>query len=166
MSLTPDGVRYLAMAGGQAQPMPFHLRWALPAVLGKSSLAWIAVSWLSVAACSVLTATLATAHGASPLQALVASLLWLGLPSTRFLLRAPVLVDAAGLACALASAVLWPIDWRIALACAALGAAISEKTPIWAALFSWQPWLLLALAVPRPPPDGPGQPRGRPYATP
>ena len=40
MNLTPDGLRYRAMALGERQPMPFHLRWLLPALIGKRALLW------------------------------------------------------------------------------------------------------------------------------
>jgi hypothetical protein len=144
--VSPDGARYLALARGEPQPMPFHLRWLLPKVLWTREWAWVACSIWSTMACAVLVALLAIHHDASPTQAAIAAALFLGLPSTRFLLRFPVLIDAPALAVTLA-AVLVP-DWRVAAALVVIAACISEKAPLFAAAFALNPWFLLALAVP------------------
>lgn len=148
MRLTPDGARYLAMADGHRQPLPFHLRPLLPAICGQSEVRWIVATVLSTAAAVMLTGALALQHGATPAQAVVAMLLLAGLPWVRFALSAPVLVDMPGLACALAAAVLWPASGYAAVACLIVGALISEKVPVLAALFAWSPLPLVALMVP------------------
>jgi len=146
--LTPDGAEYIRMANGEVCANPYHLRFVLPMVCRDNRYAWVAVTYGSLALASVLTGVLALQHGLTTQQAVVAALLLLGLPSIRFLRIAPVLVDACGLAFALAAAVLWPLYPWAALAVVVLGAGVSEKVPVFAALFAWSPWLLVALVVP------------------
>lgn len=148
MRLTPDGVRYLAIAGGMRQPLPFHLRWLLPWLLGGRIWLWIAVSWGSLAASGALIAVVALQWGATEGEAVLASLLWLGLPSVRFQVEAPVLVDAAGMALVLASVALWPVSPWAAVGLAGLGGAVWEKAPVWAAVFAMEPMLLAGLLAP------------------
>jgi hypothetical protein len=136
------------MAQGQRQPVPFHLRWLLPQLCGGSTLAWVLVNVASIAAVSALTGVLALQYGATPTQAIVAGLLMLGLPSVRFAWGAPVLVDMPGLALALGAAVFWLIEPRIAVGLALLAGAVSEKAPIWAAIFALEPILLVGLLTP------------------
>jgi len=147
MRLTPDGARYLAMGAGHRQPLPFHLRWALPAALGTNELAWIVVNALSIVAAGLLTGWLALGAGATEIQALLAALIIWGLPSVKFASSAPVLTDMPGLALALAAAVLWPIEPIVAVGVAMLAGCVSEKAPIVASLVAWQPWLLVGLVV-------------------
>ena len=146
--LTPDGRRYLNMGQGKAEPMPFCLRPLLPMICGTSTPRWIAVTVLGLVTSVALTGVLASNMGATQAQAVLAMVLIAGLPSLRFSFFAPVLVDAPGMAFALGAAVLWPIDPVWSFVSMTLGALISEKVPIWAAVFALQPWLLLGLAVP------------------
>ncbi len=146
--LTPDGAEYFRMAKGEACANPYHLRFVLPMLCRDSHAAWMAVTYASLLIAGVLTGVLATQHGLTLQQSVVAALLLLGLPSIRFLRFAPVLVDAAGLAFALAAAVLWPIEPVAAVLVATIGAGVSEKVPVFAALFAWTPVLLAALVVP------------------
>jgi hypothetical protein len=146
--LTPDGVRYLIMAQGRAQPMPFHLRALMPLICGTNETRWVAVNVVSVFTSAFLIGVLAVQMGATWMQAVLAAALFLVLPWVRFCWECPVLVDMPGLALALLAAVLAPINplgCAVALAAAAL---TSEKAPIWAALFAWNPILLFGLMVP------------------
>jgi hypothetical protein len=142
--LTPDGRRYLSMARGEREPVPFHLRWLLPWALSENVLAWVIVNIASVLAIGALTALLALQYGVTLTQAIVAGLLMLGLPSIRFAWFSPVLVDMLGLALALGAAVTFPISPWAALGVCVLGAMISEKVPV----FSLQPILLAGLVAP------------------
>ena len=146
--LTPDGAEYIRMAHGEKVATPYHLRFVLPMLCRDNRYAWIAVTYLSLLASGVLTGVLAMQHGLSLEQAAVAGLLLLGLPSIRFLRIVPVLTDAAGMAFALGAAVLWPIEPLAALAVVVLGAGVSEKVPVFAAVFAWSPLLLAGLVVP------------------
>jgi hypothetical protein len=147
--LTPDGVRYLAAA--QARPArPFALRWILPALLGDRVIWWLWVTRGSLVAVGVLTAI----YTRNPWMASVAFL-----PGLAFSWRYPVLVDATGMALALAAAVLFPICWPAAIALALLAGCVRETAPGWAALYAWHPALLVGLvpaavrALFRPGPD-------------
>jgi hypothetical protein len=136
------------MARGEHQPMPFHLRWFLPWACGERTAAWLAVNVIATLAAGALTAVLALQHGATEIQAGMAALLLLGLPFVNFTWFCPVLVDMPGLAFALGAAVLWPVSPWAALGVCLLGGAVSEKTPVWAAVFSLQPLLLVGLVMP------------------
>lgn len=149
MRLTPDGARYLAMARGERQPLPFHLRFGLPLVCGERLWCWVWLTYLSLAGCAAGVFALGLQHGLPPEQAGLAAGLWLGLPSVAFLARAPVLVDAPGLALALGAAVaLGAGEPWIALGCAVIAAVAWEKAPIFAAVFALHPLPLVALIVP------------------
>jgi hypothetical protein len=147
--LTPDGVRYLAMGAGYAQPMPFHLRTLLPLVCGTNRGFWIAANFLGIAGSAILIVALAVLQGAATAQGVLAAALFLSLPWVRFCSRAPVLVDMPALALALFSAVLF-LSGYVALSVFAAGIAglSSEKAPVWAALFAWHPVLLIGLIAP------------------
>jgi len=144
--LTPDGARYLAMAHGERQPMPFHVRPLMPAICGDSEVRWRIATFSSVAAATLLTGALAAQHGATIGQSVVAMLLLAGLPWVRFCLGAPVLVDMPMLAFALGAAVLLPVSMAGAAVCLLFGTLTSEKVPVLAALFAWSP-LPLAFVV-------------------
>lgn len=148
LRLTPDGQRYLSMAAGMPQPMPFHLRRLIPTLCGGSEARWIAVNVASILGAAVLTGILATQHGATIEQSAVAGALLLGLPWVRFCWSRPVLVDMPALALALLAAVLVPINVYACGAALVAAALTSEKAPIFASLFAWNPLLLTGLAVP------------------
>ena len=148
MMLTPDGVRYLAMARGSAQPMPFHLRFGLPAICGDKPAAWIAATWcgLTLAVCG--TGILAYQHGLGIERAILAAAFVAFLPAVRFAADAPVLTDGASLGLSVAAAVIAPYSLAAAIVVALLGAAVNERVPVWAALFALEPVLLCGLAFP------------------
>ena len=149
MRITPDGRHYLAMAGGVAQPMPYHVRRGLPMICGTSKRRWKVANTISTLAAAWLIGCLAVLHGATPYQAAFAAALFLGLPWVRFCVECPVLVDMPGLAGALFAAVAWLSGYQpLALVAVCVAAPISEKAPIWAALFAWHPVLLAGLIVP------------------
>ena len=148
LRLTPDGRRYALMGKGERQPLPFHLRWLVPAVCHDREAAWIVLNLASILAVVLGTGYLALWHGATLAQACVAALLMAGMPSLRFAWAAPVLVDMPALAVALGAALLWPLEPYAAVAVALLAGAISEKAPVWAAVFALSPWLLLGLVAP------------------
>lgn len=148
LRLTPDGKRYLAMGRGEAQPVPFHLRWLMPAVCGENEYRWFGINTLAIVVLPLLTAALALQHGATQTQAAVAALLFAGLPSLRFAWGAPILIDMPALALALGAAVAFPWNYHVAAVLVVLAAATSEKAPIWAAIFAWEPMMLGALSVP------------------
>jgi hypothetical protein len=61
----------------------------------------------------------------------------------------PVLVDATAITFALASAVSFQHGlWPLGVACALVGGCVRETSPIFAALYAWNPLALLGLAAP------------------
>lgn len=135
MTLTPDGVRYMAMRRERVA-RPFHLRWLLPMICGADRLRWEVVTRASVVALGLL----AWAYTGSPWMAACVVL-----PGVWFNWRHPVLVDAPAMALALLSAVLWPICWPAAVAVAVVAGCVRETAPVWAAVFAWHPVLLVGL---------------------
>lgn len=133
--LTPDGYRYMQMVEGRAC-RPFHLRWLLPKVCRDKPMRWIVVSKASVLA----LAPLAWAYTGSVWMACIATL-----PAVRIAWHRPVLVDIPAMALALAAAVLWPIFPPAAIAVVLVAACVKESTPVFAALYAWNPLLLVGL---------------------
>lgn len=133
--LTPDGVRYLA-AARQRVARPFHLRFALPLLLGDEPRRWVWCTRISMAAIAVLCAI----YAKSPWMACVVLL-----PGMRFNLRRPVLVDSTAMALALGAAVAWPHSWILAVALALMAGCVRETAPVWAAIYCWNPLLLVGL---------------------
>lgn len=133
--LTPDGIRYLA-AARQRVARPFHLRFALPMILGDDIRRWVWCTRIAMVAIAVLSAL----YAHSPWMACVVLL-----PGVRFNLRRPVLVDATALALALGAAVVWPHSWYLAVALALLAGCVRETAPVWAAIYCWHPLLLVGL---------------------
>lgn len=137
VKLTPDGRYYLAMHKRRV-PRPFHLRWFLPVVLRANLKAWQAVTRISIVAVAIFTV-------------IYTGNLWMAcvafLPKLTTQWRYPVLTDAYGLATALAAALAamngW---WPAAIALTVLAGCARETAPVWAAVFAWNPILLVGLA--------------------
>lgn len=140
--VSPDGLRYLAMARGETMPRPFLFRWLAPALLGSNPDArWSRAARFSFGACCVL--------GALYCWNVWALLVPFGLAGLTVQVRAPVLVDLHAMALALASAVLAMNGWWIPSIFVALIAGFTKETsPIFAAAWAWSPWPLLGLIGP------------------
>jgi len=67
------------------------------------------------------------------------------LPGIAFSVRHPVLVDAFGMALALGAALMLSVCWPIAIVLAFLAGCTRETAPIWAAVYAWNPLLLVGL---------------------
>lgn len=150
--LGPDARRYLAAASGTPVPRPFHLRWLLPYCCGSSLRAWWwvwASSWPIAGA--AMFAWIAPQHGWQIALAAVALLLALpGILGPSVVI--PVGVDLPATAVTLVGVALIAVDdpWRITAGVLVLvgAATIRETAPVWAALWLWSPWPLLALIAP------------------
>lgn len=142
INLAPDSHRYLAMAKGERVSSPFNRRVILPLVLGSELRWWWLASFVSCLLICLLTSLWALKSGL-PWQAVLFSfLIMAGLPQIPYWLKTPVLTDAPAMATALVSSLLpWP--WNLLVAC--IGGFMRETTPIFAALYAWNPILLLAL---------------------
>lgn len=143
MNVTPDGHRYLAAARGERVARPFHYRWLVPKLCGATDgrrwhyltraclwallpLTWWYIGgWRGVAAAVALTGLAGV---------------W------KFNRQYPILVDAPGMCCALASADLIRHGlWPLGIACALIGGCVRETSPVWAALYAWNPVALVGL---------------------
>lgn len=143
--ITPDGARYLSLASGNKAPHPFHLRWLLPALCRTRSERWRAAAYAGAALTAGATAALAPSWKIG----LAAAALVLGLPSTRFNITHPVLVDGPALGLATASAALAHHGlWLPALAVALVAGMAKETAPVFAACFATSPLLALGLVAP------------------
>lgn len=136
VNVTPDGLRYLAMGKGDRAARPYHLRWLLPALAKTDVCRWAWASRLSV----VLLGLLGWWFTGSVWMASAVAL-----PGVLFNWRYPVLVDATGMVLALFAACLWPICWPAALLVVLVAGMTRETGPVWAALWAWNPVLLVGL---------------------
>lgn len=138
MSLSPDGVRYLALAGGERVPRPFHFRWLAPSLLGTDEERWRR---------ALIPTSIALALSGVQYAGWIA-LAAVGLTGLRINWRLPVLVDLHAMSWALIAANVARYDVRVAVCCALIAGCVKETSPVFAALYAWNPWLLLALAAP------------------
>lgn len=134
--ITPDGVRYLAMGRRLRVPRPFHLRWLVPWLCGDNPALWTIMSRVSILA----LAPLAWWYTGSPWMMACAAL-----PGVAFSWRAPVLVDAPGMALALLAACLASVSLPAAILVALVAGCCRETAPVWAAVYAWNPLLLVGL---------------------
>lgn len=145
LALTPDSVRYIKGAVGVPLPRPFSGRWLIPWLCGVSSLRWQIAAYTGVALTAAGTGLLAHRWEIG----LAAGIMAAALPSSLFNLSHPVLIDAPAMGLAVMAAVasahgLWPIAVVLALA----SGAAKETGPVFAALYAWNPLLLVGLLAP------------------
>lgn len=142
MILVPDSRRYVSMAEGRGAPRPFCYRWLLPVLCGASLVRWRVASVLGV----LLTCIGIMSLCGSWWQALAGVVVFVALPMTEFNLRNPVLTDSLALGLATVSAALFANDLVVpAVLVACVAGMVKESAPVFAALFAFTPWLLLAL---------------------
>lgn len=165
----PDAARYIAASQGTPVPRPFHLRWLLPYVCETNRTRWWSV-WLAswpLLAISMLGWRITA--GDDWRAATAATAVLLALPG----ILGPTAVIPVGVdlpATALGVLSVWlvtlghPVQIVAGVMVAMVAATIKESAPVWAALWAWCPWLLLAMvpvairaltAKPGPDPLGP-----------
>lgn len=143
----PDAARYIHLAQGGTVPRPFHLRWLLPKVCGTSPVRWWAVwlaSWPVMAAAMFWWRFDAgdTWQVSLAAAAILAGLAGILGPAAVI----PVGVDLPATALSLAGVAMIGHGWTVAgIGVLCGGAAIRETVPVWAALWIWSPWPLIAL---------------------
>lgn len=150
VNVSPDGQRYLAMTGGGRVAIPFHLRWLVPALCGLDGRRWIGMTFGSLVAIAGLSTWFVGLSGASGWQLAAVPFLVSGLPGiVKINARFPILVDAPAIALALLAACLCAIGWWPAAIVVAIVAGMAKETaPLWAAIFAWNPILLVGLVAP------------------
>jgi hypothetical protein len=129
VTVTVDGKRLMK----RPRPSPFHLRWLLPLICRDRTWAWMATAWLGLIAAVVLFPGDLWAAG-----------LFCCLPWFRTMAQA-VLVDAPAFAVSLAAMRLSGFWGGVA---AFWGVGISERVPVWGALYGWRwDWLYVGLCM-------------------
>lgn len=146
MRLSTDGYRYLWMAEGKSQAIPYHFRWLLPRLLGSEVTRWAWLTEISVLATTLLLAVYCILQGVEPVRAVLIALMFLHLPQVQgFWRQYPVLTDMPGMALSLLTAII-PGPWCIPIAL--LSGCVREASPVFAAMYAWSPWPLVGLAAP------------------
>lgn len=140
---SPDTRAYVAMAKGERLCDPYRLRWLLPMILPPGGRVWWIVSASAFVLSCPLIALFAEAHGVSGLWAV---LLWVALPMWDINLKLCMLVDPVAWLFALISAVLIIQGDTIGAVIAVMIAGmVAPKAPVFAALWTLNPWLLLGM---------------------
>lgn len=151
--LGPDASRYLQAAQGHRQTRPFNVRVLLPAICGPDLQRWWyawGISWFVLAIGMI---GWATARGLDWPHAVTAMVLAVGLPGILGpQVSIPVQVDLPATALTVVGVALATIGNPYAIAgglvLIGIAGSIRETSPVWAALWLWSPWPLLALLVP------------------
>jgi hypothetical protein len=144
--VTPDGERYLAAASGRRVARPFHYRWLIPRLCGISLTNWRAMRLVSLAAlCGA-----AYLHGGFGWRGLFVAAFPIGCAGVWRIHRDhPVLVDLPAMAVCLWAAVCVQHGcWIPAVLLAIVAGTIKETSPVFAALWAWNPILLVGLVAP------------------
>lgn len=127
--ISPDGQFYLT----PSPPRPYGMRPLLPWIFRSRVGWWIICSYAAIAATAVIVGIV----GGWP-----ASVLFLGLASTRTNVMFPILTDQVGMLLLTLGVVLpWP--WNVLPVL--LGAFVNEKVPVFAAALRGDPLLILPL---------------------
>ncbi len=120
-----DGARYTS---GKRQPYPFHRRFTR----------W--PRWLLIACSLASLVGLGTLMGTWQ-----KALLFITLPGAWFVVTRPTTTDAPCMLLAYGASLLFPSHPWIALALSCLSGVIHERGPVFAALYTWNPILLVGL---------------------
>ena len=140
--ITPDGLRYEAMARGEGAPKPYHYRWLLPRLLGTDRVRWRRVSWWSVLA-MIPAMRLLTGKWSTGLFVLTAD------GVTGSARKYPVLVDAPAMLLAiLTAAAARRRMWVTSVVLSLVAGATKETAPVFAACYAWNPVPLVGLLAP------------------
>ncbi len=146
MNLTPDGVRYLAVARGERVARPFHLRWLVPYICKERAQVWRAVNIGSL----LCLLPAAFWYGGTGWRGLTVAAFAFGLSGVwKFNRRHPVLVDAPAMTLALfAAGAAKHHLWWLAVLIAVVAGATKETAPLFAALWAWSLVPLCGLIAP------------------
>ncbi len=133
--MSPDEYRYW-QPGPRVRP--FHLRWALPALLGQNIRLWRGTQYVSLGALGGLLWAYTGVWWSC--------LLILGSSGVLFNIRHPILVDLPALVLALGAAVAWRNDlWWLTILLALTAGCVKETAPVFAAVFAWHPLAFIGL---------------------
>lgn len=142
MKLAPDSYRYLAMGAGEKAYTPFNRRILFPFICKDVVSRWEILSISSIVLLPLLVGYYVYSILHSWESALFAVGLMAGMPSMKFWKDVPVLTDAPAL-CLSVLAALLPYPFNVIFVC--IGAFGRETVPLFAALYAWNPILLVGL---------------------
>ena len=148
----PDAARYLAAADGLGVPKPFHLRWLLPALCGRNEGAWWRV-WLgSWVVLGLGTFGWRLVEGDGWRVSLAVSVVLLALPGVLGpAVVIPVGVDLPASALTMCGVLAMSTGHLVGVVggvlVVAVAATVKESAPVFAAVWGWSLWPLLALLV-------------------
>ena len=139
----PDSERYM----NRTKFPPFHLRWLLPFLLRKNTVAWQIVTGIATVLIPVAMFYFLESWGLSYIQCIIGGLLTLGLKGVfGFNIRVPVLVDSTAMLLMVISATLFNYGMIIpAIAVVVIAGCIKESSPVFTAIVSLNPLALLGL---------------------
>ena len=147
MRIGPDAARYLLAGRGVRVAKPFHLRWLFPYLCEDDVRKW-RVLWLcSWPLLAGLMFTYSWLHDVGVYRSLAAAVVLLALPGVLgpSVVR-PVGVDLPAMVLGLGAVVAAQVDWLpLAVVLICLAGLGKESMPVWAALWLWNPVLLVGL---------------------
>lgn len=146
----PDAARYMLAGHGKPVARPFNLRVLLPAICGADVKLWSIVWWASWPVAALGMAWWTFEAGLVWQQMIAAPILLLALAGVwgPHVVR-PVGVDLPAMAVSIvAVAALHAGWWPLAIVLACVAASIKETSPVFMALWAWNPILLVGLVVP------------------
>lgn len=150
MALGPDASRYILAGRGVPVARPFNLRWLLPEVLGDDIRMWWfvwALSWPTLGLSVAWWASAFVDGWQVPAAAAIATVALPGVWGPHVV--RPVGVDLPAMALTALGAAFWVNGFEpLALVMFIQAAGVKETSPVWAALWCWSPWPLIALVMP------------------
>lgn len=144
-SLTTDGQRYIWIAQGREVAMPYHLRWLLPKLLGPSAEQWALTVRAFIVLLPLCVATYVWQQTLSPEKFFFALAATAMIPVLARYWEQPVLVDIPAMFVAMLAAMM---PWYVGLPIAIVAGCMRETAPVFAAIYAWNPILLLGLVAP------------------
>lgn len=143
--LTPDGRWYLHMAHGRLVPKPFHVRVAMPMLLGTDAIRWAWCTRILMCILPLLMGLFVWQRTLSWPAALFAVAVTPTIPGWQFWWRCPVLVDIPALFLGLLVAVM-PVGIAAGIV-VGLSLLVRETAPLFAALYASTPVFAVPLLL-------------------
>jgi hypothetical protein len=136
---SPDGEYYFKAGRGESVPVPYSLRPLVPMVCGDSYTKWYYLTYLHIALVGFASYLLGINYGLTVAQAItVSACIAVSRSFVKMQAYYPALVDAHSHAWAMMIAVAaLSGNTTIAMVLAIIGGLVSEKVPVFAAIYAW-----------------------------
>jgi len=140
--LYPDGQRYIST---ERLTIPFSFRWLIRDIAKGREWVWNIFSYASVILIPIVSYHLFLAHGFSENLALIGGALVCGLSGVTLVNYAlKYMSDGFGMLCMVTSLWLFKINqWELAVLATVIGSMANEKTFVYSALMSLNPYALI-----------------------